>query len=235
MNNNKKRTPLIILGSIGNCLDIVDTVQDLIRSSKKFKFELKGFLDDNQSYHGKLVYGLPVLGPLSYAQNEKGAKFINGIGSSKNFNKKEDIINGTGLLLEDFISIVHPSSIISQSAKISEGTVVLGNVVISAQVDIGCHTMILPSCIVGHDCKISNYVTMGAGVVISGSVNVGQKSYLGAGSIIRENLTIGEKSLLGMGAVLVRDLPSNSIYVGNPAKGLTRSQRIDIQPAELDA
>lgn len=219
------RTPLIILGSVGNCLDIVEAAQALKLSSHEYEFELMGFLDDNPSCHGMLIHGLPVLGPLSDAKSKIGIKFINGIGSPSSFTQKEHIINKTGLCLDDFVSIIHPSAVVSTSAKIGLGTVILGNVTIGANVEIGSHTMILPNCIIGHDCVIGNYGTMGGGVILSGAITVGQNCYLGAGSVVREGLKIGEAALLGMGAVLVQDMPEFSVYVGNPAKLLRKSSK----------
>lgn len=231
MSFKTKKTPLVILGSVGNCLDIVEAVHALTNSSKGCEFELKGFLDDDPSHHGMTIHGLPVLGPLSHAKRESGVKFINGIGSPRNFIKKETIINKTGLLLDDFVSLSHPSAVISPSAKIGLGTVILGNVTICSHAEIGSHTMILPNCIVGHDCVIGNYVTMGAGVIVSGAVQVAQNCYLGAGSVIRENLRIGEGSLLGMGAILVQDMSEFSVYVGNPAKPLIKDRESPLDTA----
>lgn len=227
MSHKPQQTPLIILGSVGNCLDIVEAVQALAISSKDYGFELKGFLDDDPSRHGMMIHGLPVLGPLVHAEKYKGVKFINGIGSPRNFTQKEAIIDKTGLQLDDFVSIIHPTAVVSPSATIGLGTVILGNATVCAHVKIGFHTMILPNCVIGHDCFLGNYVTMGAGVVLSGSIKVGQNCYLGAGSVVRENLTIGNSALLGMGAILIQNMPEFSIYAGNPAKQLAKPSKID--------
>ncbi len=41
---------------------------------------------------------------------------------------------------------------------------------------------------------------------------------IGAGSVIRCGITIGEGSLVGAGAVVTKDVPPNTLVVGNPAK-----------------
>jgi acetyltransferase-like isoleucine patch superfamily enzyme len=43
---------------------------------------------------------------------------------------------------------------------------------------------------------------------------------IGSGCTILANLTIGENAIVGAGSVVTRDVPPNSIVVGNPAKVL---------------
>jgi acetyltransferase-like isoleucine patch superfamily enzyme len=41
---------------------------------------------------------------------------------------------------------------------------------------------------------------------------------IGSGATILANLTIGENAIVGAGSVVTRDVPANTIVVGNPAK-----------------
>ena len=43
---------------------------------------------------------------------------------------------------------------------------------------------------------------------------------IGSGSTILSNLSIGENAIVGAGSVVTKDVPANSIVVGNPAKVL---------------
>lgn len=43
---------------------------------------------------------------------------------------------------------------------------------------------------------------------------------IGSGSTILSNVTIGENSIVGAGSVVTKDVPANSIVVGNPARVL---------------
>lgn len=49
-------------------------------------------------------------------------------------------------------------------------------------------------------------------------VIIGDAVWLGGGAIICPGVTIGEGSVIGAGAVVTRDIPPNSVAVGNPAK-----------------
>ena len=43
---------------------------------------------------------------------------------------------------------------------------------------------------------------------------------IGSGATILSNLTVGENAIVGAGSVVTRDVPPNTIVVGNPAKVL---------------
>ena len=43
---------------------------------------------------------------------------------------------------------------------------------------------------------------------------------IGSGATILANITIGENAIVGAGSVVTKDVPANSIVVGNPANVL---------------
>jgi UDP-2-acetamido-3-amino-2,3-dideoxy-glucuronate N-acetyltransferase len=47
-----------------------------------------------------------------------------------------------------------------------------------------------------------------------------QGASIGSGATILSNVTIGERAIVGAGSVVTRDVPANTIVVGNPAKVL---------------
>lgn len=51
---------------------------------------------------------------------------------------------------------------------------------------------------------------------------IGDNDWLGGGVIVCPGVTIGENTVVGAGAVVVRDLPSNVVAVGNPARIVRR-------------
>lgn len=47
---------------------------------------------------------------------------------------------------------------------------------------------------------------------------IGKKVFVGANAIIMCGIKIGDEVIVGAGAVVTKDVPSNSIVAGNPAK-----------------
>lgn len=51
-----------------------------------------------------------------------------------------------------------------------------------------------------------------------GCVTIGNEVFVGADSLILPNVKIGNKVIIGAGSVVCKDIPDNSVAVGNPAK-----------------
>ncbi len=52
----------------------------------------------------------------------------------------------------------------------------------------------------------------------TGPIRLENNVWIGDSAIITKGVTIGENSIIGAGAVVVKDIPSNTIAAGNPAK-----------------
>lgn len=51
---------------------------------------------------------------------------------------------------------------------------------------------------------------------------IGSDVWIGFGSIILSGISIGDSTIVGAGSVVTKDLPANSIAVGNPARVIAR-------------
>lgn len=49
-------------------------------------------------------------------------------------------------------------------------------------------------------------------------VKIGKNCIIGGHSIIMPGITIGDESVIGIGSVVTKDVPSNTVVAGNPAK-----------------
>lgn len=214
---------IIILGTGGNCIDILDTINDINAATDVKRYECVGFLDDNAQNWGKEYYGVKVLGALDIAPQYPDCFYINGIGSPLNFWKKNAIIAKTNIPDERFEILIHPTASVSTMAHLSHGTVIFQNVTITSNVQIGKHVIILPNSVISHDDIIGDYTCIASGVGISGGVTIGQSCYLGVNCALIGNITIGNNCLVGMGSVVLNNIEANSVVVGNPARFLRKT------------
>jgi sugar O-acyltransferase (sialic acid O-acetyltransferase NeuD family) len=209
---------IAILGTGGNCIDILDAMLEVNRVRGETVYECAGFFDDAPALQGTRVHGFPVLGPLSAAAKAPGLNFVFGIGSVRNFRDRGRVLASCGIPEDRWQTIVHPSAQVSSFATVGRGTVILQNAVVAAGARIGACAMILPTSIVSHDSSLGDFTILAGGVCINGAVAVGDHCYIGSGTQIRERLKIGSGVLVAMGSVVVRDLPDGIAVRGVPAE-----------------
>ena len=114
--------------------------------------------------------------------------------------------------------LIHPSSIISPSARIEEGTVVMPNVVVNAKAYIGKCVILNSSCVVEHESIIGDFVHISPKVAIAGNVRIGDFTHIGIGSSVIQCLEIGKNSIIGSGSVVVKNIGDFKKAYGNPCK-----------------
>lgn len=79
-------------------------------------------------------------------------------------------------------------------------------------VSIGNNVTLTGVRILAHDA--STQIPLGVSKV--GRVIIGDEVFVGQGSIVLPNVRIGSRVIIGAGSVVSRDIPDNSIAVGNP-------------------
>jgi sugar O-acyltransferase (sialic acid O-acetyltransferase NeuD family) len=211
--------PLIVLGTGGNALDILDVVEAINRVSPTW--HLAGFLDDARPV-GSRFHGYPVLGPLLAARDHARALFVNAIGSDRSYRRRPAIVESTGLPDAAFATLVHPTAGVSSRSRLGVGTVVNAGASVGGEVEIGRHVTVGPNATIGHNAVVEDFTMIAPAAVVSGFVRVGRGAYLGAGSKVKQQVAIGESALVGLGAVVVRDVEAGSVVVGNPARPLVK-------------
>ena len=53
-------------------------------------------------------------------------------------------------------------------------------------------------------------------------ISIGDDCWIGGSAIISPGITIGDRCIVGAGAVVAKDIPADTIVVGNPAKPIVR-------------
>lgn len=114
----------------------------------------------------------------------------------------------------DFPVLVAPSAIVSPSAKIGEGTVVMQNAVIQADCQIGRHCIVNTSSSIDHECRLADYVHVSPGAVLCGNVEVGECAWIGAGAVVVPGVRIGARAIVGAGATVRHDVPAGATVFG---------------------
>lgn len=82
-------------------------------------------------------------------------------------------------------------------------------------VTIGSNVTFAPNVhVLAHDASTKREL----GYTKIGKVNIGNDVFIGASSIVLPGVNIGNRVIIGAGSVVTKDIPENSVAVGNPAK-----------------
>ncbi|MBN9313908.1 MAG: hypothetical protein BGO40_06830 [Chryseobacterium sp. 39-10] len=117
-----------------------------------------------------------------------------------------------------FESVHHSSAHVSRFSEVGEGTVIMPQACVNADVKIGNHCIINTASTIEHDCIIEDFVHISPKASLAGNIRVKKGAHVGIGANIIQGVTIGEHALIGAGAVVLKDVPDHAVVVGNPGR-----------------
>lgn len=207
-------TELLLIGSSGLAREVLACVRE------NGQFDVVGVLDDDESKTGSAVDGAPVIGPASHALRYPEARVVVCIGSGKGRERVVARLAGLGFPRHRFATVVDPSVRVPYCCEIGPGSILLGNVTMTAGITVGSHVVMMPGVTLTHDVVVEDFATLGAGVSLGGGVRIGRAAYLGMNSCVRERTRVGAGTRVGMGAAVLGDVPDGETWAGVPARVL---------------
>lgn len=186
-----------------------------------------GFLDSNPSLHGKIFFGIPVIGSLEELESFIG-KIDGVLPMIGDLCARLKVFKRCVQLGFRLVDIIDPSVQMASDLKlgkgnfISSGTIFLTNVKIGDFAFIGTGVNILHDTIIGSNCIIGGGTTIGASVTVGCNVSFGVGVNVASGRKL-----IGNNVRAAAGSVILKDVPENAVIIGNPARIIGYNQAID--------
>ena len=119
---------------------------------------------------------------------------------------------------EDAPFLIHPSCIVSPSARVGRATLIGARAVVNAGAAIGAGVIVNTGAIVEHECAVGDSSHLSPASVLCGGVRVGARAWIGAGAVVIPEVTIGADAVVGAGSIVIRDVPAGTTVAGNPAR-----------------
>ncbi|TWU66995.1 putative acetyltransferase EpsM [Crateriforma conspicua] len=197
---------------IFGCGDHANVVRTVIEAVGKYRFA--GYISQERSSVGgvrEMISGHDG-DPNSWYKHG-----ILGIGDNqRRFELSERVLSSVPDY--EFIRCLHPKSIISDSASVALGTVVMPNVTIQANTSVGRHCIINTSSSIDHDCHIDDFSFIGPGSVLAGRITIGERACVNTGVVIAPGVKISPGAVIGAGSVVLNSIPANVLAYGSPAR-----------------
>lgn len=199
VSNDIKLRPIVLIGTGGHAR----VVHDLIKISGGYLIAVV----DPQTFKDTYFQDLKHISDDDEVLNKYSVDEIyiaNGIGMvpGKNIKLRKKLYMKYKKLGFYFPPLIHPSSAVSEYAKIKEGAQVMAGSVIQAATYIGENAIINTSASIDHDCYIEAHVHIAPGVTMCGNVKVKENSFVGAGSVVLPSYNIKKNSFVKGGSIL---------------------------------
>ena len=161
-----------------------------------------GCLERDRALWGKKVDGVPVLGgeDLLDSHRPNTVALVNGVGSQA---RRHVFARWSGRGYH-FPPLTAPSALISASAVIDEGALVLTRTNNHTGAHIGQNAVINTAAVVEHDCLI------------------GDDAFISPGAVLCGRVSVGKGTVIGPGAVVTRDVPAGLVSWGAPARKIRK-------------
>jgi len=191
--------PLVIVGAGGHGRVVLD-------AALASGLQVAGFVAD--PVQGP-VNGIAFLGPTAMLDELHDThRFIVAIGDQQA--RRELSLRLAGRLQ----SVIHPTAWVSRTARIGQGTAVIGGVIVNANADVGDFCILNTACSVDHDCRPDG-VQLCPGARLAGNVSCREDAFIGTGAVVIPGVHIGVRATVGAGAVIVRDISDDSKVSGD--------------------
>lgn len=200
---------LCLVGAGGSAQSIFQILRLMGRAD-----EVLAFLESDDYYRPRQLYGLPVK-PLSYFQVEHHRALLSPGASQGRAQLAEAMPAET-----QYATLIYPNVLFldPESTEIGAGSIIYPGCILSGEVRIGRHALILANGVLGHNLSLGDFFTAGVGLNTGGYVQVGPQVQCGMSVSLRDRIRVCEQAQIGMGSVVVRDILEPGIYLGNPAR-----------------
>ncbi len=190
---------IALIGAGGHAKSCIDIIEDTSRFKIKYLLEKK--LSNKKSRYKKIEY---TKNNLIRINKRIKLAFI-AFGQIKKKYHRQKVYEELKKIGFKFPVIISNKSIVSKTARVLDGSIVMHRSVVNADVNIGYNNIINTGSIIEHDVTIGNHNHIAPGAIINGGVKIGNNCFIGSGSIIRQGITIKNNSFIQAGKIVLKN------------------------------
>ena len=189
--------PLWLIGGGGHCKSCIDVIE----STSSFK--ILGIIDDKEKIGQKInAYSIVASDSDIQALLQESNQFCITIGQIHTSEIRRKIYTFYKEHGASFPVIQASTCIVSNTAMIQEGTMIMHQAFVNASAKIGRCCIINSKALIEHDCLIEDFVHISTGAIVNGDSYIRQGSFIGSGTVTRHLAYISENSFIKAGSVV---------------------------------
>lgn len=117
-----------------------------------------------------------------------------------------------------FLTLIHPSAIVADSAVIGEGTVICPHAIVSDAVQLGQFVLVNYHASLGHDAEAGDFAVLSPYATLGGTASIGDDVFLGLHASLAPAVKVGSKSKVSANSTVLKDSPAGSLIFGVPGR-----------------
>ncbi len=183
--------------------------------SRERDWEVGGFLDANPMALDNFTCPFSIVGePLTFIPSEND-RLVCAIGNPAT---KLSLCRDLQARGGQFITLIHPTVVISSYCRIGNGCILCPGAIISTNATLGNFVTVNLYATVGEDAVIGDGCILNGHSSVSGSVVLGEGVFMGSHACVLQGATVGDYAVVGAGSVVLRKVRAHSTVMGVPAK-----------------
>lgn len=208
---------IVVIGSGGFGREVIDVIDAINAESPTWS--LVGVVDDAPSAKNVerlAARGVEIIGTTDeLVSDQRRCDFVVGIGAPRTRR-----LIAERLEHESFTSatLVHPAASYGFGVTLGAGTILCAGARLTTNISLGRHVHVNLNVTIGHDTTIGDFVSMNPLASISGDCTLHDDVLIGVAGVVLNGLAIGPGSTVGGSACVVRDVPSETVVKGVPAR-----------------
>ena len=176
---------IVLIGGGGHCHSVIDVIE------QTNKYEIIGIIDTKENI-GKKVLNYEIIACddalETIFQTCKNA--IITVGQIESNKIRVKIYNKLKQIGFNLPVIISPLAYVSKHSFIEEGTVIMHQALINANVKIGKNSIINTKALIEHDCIVEDNCHISTASVINGGVIVKENSFFGSNATSKQSIEI---------------------------------------------
>lgn len=186
---------LYLIGGGGHCRSCIDVIE------MEGKFKILGIFDMQENV-GKNVLGYPIIASDTemgkYVSPE--SYFLITIGQIKTSEPRVKFYNQLKALNANLATIVSPRAHVSKHAKVGEGTVILHDVLVNSNANVGVNCILNTKCLLEHDVTVGDHCHISTASVVNGGCQVEANCFVGSNAVLKQTVVVPEGTLISAGS-----------------------------------
>ena len=185
---------IILVGYGGHAKSVVDCIE------RGKEYRIIGYTDNKEQDSAYKYLGTDVVLKEYFDKGVKNAVVCIGyMGKGSLRQKLYEELKSIGYELP---VICDPSSIVSESAQIGEGTFIGKGAIINAEAKIGRMVIVNTMSLIEHECIVEDFTHIAVSAVLCGQVQVGKAAFVGANATVIQGRKIKDCQFIQAGEII---------------------------------